>query len=320
MDEELWLHLRNSIGRTSIGGRMRVAIIGSNGQLGVDLCQVLAGKGVPLVPLTHEDVDVSDAGQVERVIGSAKIDVVISTAAFHKVEQCENEPTPAFAVNAIGARNLALTCRRINAMLVHFSTDYVFDGSRQEPYTEMDPPHPLNVYGVSKLAGEGLVALTWKRNFVVRTCGLYGLAGSKGKGGNFVETMLQKAAERVRIQVVDDQVLTPTFTGDVAQAISQLIQNENHGLYHITSEGQCSWYEFAQEIFKLEGVDADLTPVSTADFRSNVRRPAYSVLSKRKLRNLGIQMPHWREGLKSYLLNRRGRERGIVCPKTSPGL
>jgi dTDP-4-dehydrorhamnose reductase len=319
-DEELCHQLTDSIGGISIGGRMRVAIIGSNGQLGVDLCQVLASKGVPVVPLTHEDVDVSDAGQVERVIGSGKIDVVISTAAFHKVEQCENEPTPAFVVNAIGARNLALTCRRINAVLVHFSTDYVFDGSRQEPYTEMDPPHPLNVYGVSKLAGENLVALTWARSFVVRTCGLYGLAGSKGKGGNFVETMLQKAAQRVRIQVVDDQVLTPTFTGDLAQAISQLIQNESYGLYHITSEGQCSWYEFAQEIFQVEGVDADLIPVSTADFRSHVRRPAYSVLSKNKLRNLGIYMPHWREGLKSYLLKRRARRREIVSPKTSTGV
>jgi dTDP-4-dehydrorhamnose reductase len=175
---------------------MKVAIIGANGQLGVDLCRVLAGQKIPVLPLTHRDIDVSDAGQVDQVLGSIGPDVVISTAAFHKVEECERQPALSFAVNATGPRNLALACRQNNAVLVHFSTDYVFDGAQRRRYTESDLPHPLNVYGVSKLAGEHMLALSWDRHFVVRTCGLYGLAGSSGKGGNFVETMLKKADEK----------------------------------------------------------------------------------------------------------------------------
>jgi dTDP-4-dehydrorhamnose reductase len=165
---------------------MKIAVIGANGQLGVDLCRVLSAETI--VPLTHADLDVSNSERVDQMLGSVAPDVVISTAAFHKVEECEKQPGTSFAVNATGPRNLALACRRINAVLVHFSTDYVFDGSRRQPYVESDLPQPLNVYGVSKLAGEGMVALTWKRHFVIRTCSLYGVAGSSGKGGNFVES------------------------------------------------------------------------------------------------------------------------------------
>jgi dTDP-4-dehydrorhamnose reductase len=206
---------------------------------------------------------------------------------------------------------LALACQRNNAVLVHFSTDYVFDGNRREPYTESDLPHPLNVYGVSKLAGEGMVALTWECSFVVRTCGLYGVAGSSGKGGNFVETMLRKAADKNPIRVVDDQVLTPTFTGDLAHAISMLVRTKDYGLYHVSAEGQCSWYEFARKIFELEGLGVDLKPVSTAEFPSPVRRPAYSVLSKEKLRGIGIEMPSWEEGLGRYLAARKGKRQTV---------
>src|SRR5882757_1646425 len=170
---------------------MKIAIIGANGQLGMDLRRALSAETI--VPLTHGDLDVSNSEQVDQVLDSSSPDVVISTAAFHNVEVCETQPGTSLAVNATGPRNLALACRRINAVLVHFSTDYVFDGGRRQPYTELDLPHPLNVYGVSKLAGEGMVSLTWRRHFIIRTCGLYGIAGSKGKGGNFVETMLKKA-------------------------------------------------------------------------------------------------------------------------------
>lgn len=288
-------------------GKMKAIIIGSNGQLGADLTRVLPMQGVSVRPLTHQDLDVADSEQVDSVLGGARADVVINTAAFHKVEQCEKEPAPSFAVNAIGAWNLAKACRQMNAVLVHFSTDYVFDGRQNTPYFESDLPGPLNVYGVSKLAGEGLVTLTWERSFVVRTCGLYGIAGSRGKGGNFVEIMISKASKKEPIRVVEDQVLTPTFTRDLAEAISRLIQIERYGLYHISAEGQCSWYEFAREIFELEGLNVDIDPVSTKDFASPVCRPAYSVLSKRKLNSLGIAMPPWQEGLTSYLNMRNTR-------------
>lgn len=286
---------------------MKVAIIGANGQLGSDLVRTLNSQNIANLPLAHGDVDVTDAARVDAILESSGADVVVNTAAFHKVEQCEKEPDPSFRVNAIGPWNLANICRRLNATLVHFSTDYVFDGQRDTPYGESDLPRPQNVYGVSKLAGEGLVALTWQRSFVVRTCGLYGVAGSSGKGGNFVETMLKKAAEGNTVKVVRDQVLTPTFTGDLAIAIAELIRTDRYGLYHISAEGQCSWYEFAKKIFELQGVAVDLKPVSTSEFPSPVQRPAYSVLSKQKLRTVGIHMSPWQEGLKRYLAARAAK-------------
>jgi len=290
---------------------MKVAVIGANGQLGTDLCRILAGQKVSVLPLTRREIDVSDSTQVDRVLGPLQADVVISTAAFHKVEECEKQPAQSFAVNAAGPRNLALACRQNSAVLVHFSTDYVFDGSERRPYAESDLPRPLNVYGVSKLAGEHMLRLTWERHFVIRTCGLYGVAGSAGKGGNFVETMLKKASEPAPVRVVNDQVLTPTFTGDLAEAVSKLIRTEAYGLYHVSAQGECSWYEFARKIFEFEKLKVDLSSVSSAEFSSPVRRPAYSVLSKQKLSRLGIAMKTWQEGLASYL-TARSNARTIV--------
>jgi len=290
---------------------MKVAVIGANGQLGTDLCRVLAAQKVSVLPLTRREIDVSDSAQVDRVLGALQADVVISTAAFHKVEECEKQPATSFAVNAVGPRNLARACRQNNAVLVHFSTDYVFDGGQRRPYTESDLPRPLNVYAVSKLAGEHMLRLTWERHFVIRTCGLYGVAGSAGKGGNFVETMLKKAGEAAPLRVVNDQVLTPTFTGDLAQAVSKLIRTEGYGLYHASAEGECSWYEFTRKIFELEKLKVDLTPVSSAEFSSPVQRPAYSVLSKEKLSHLGIAMKTWQEGLASYLAARQNARKVV---------
>jgi len=290
---------------------MKAAIIGANGQLGVDLCRALAAQGAEVAPFTHRDLDVSDSAQVDRILGASQPDVVINTAAFHKVDECEKKPAQAFAVNAIGPGTLASACRRHDALLVHFSTDYVFDGKQQRPYTESDLPGPLNVYAVSKLAGECMVPFNCRRYFVIRTCGLYGVSGSAGKGGNFVESMLKQAAERAPIRVVQDQVLTPTYTGDLAEVVSQIIRpdaygrTDAYGLYHITAEGQCSWFEFARKIFELEKLTVDLKPVSTAEFYSPAQRPAYSVLSKQKLNHLGLTMPRWEEGLARYLAARR---------------
>jgi dTDP-4-dehydrorhamnose reductase len=286
---------------------MKIAVIGANGQLGVDLCRVLSAQEVSVEALTHAELDVTDSGQVDKVLASLRPDGVVSTAAFHKVEECEKKPALSFAVNAIGPRNLAVACARNGSVLVHFSTDYVFDGRQRHPYTESDLPAPLSVYAVSKLAGEYMIPFNCQRYFVIRTCGLYGLAGSSGKGGNFVETMLKKAADSVPIRVVNDQVLTPTFTGDLAEVVGQLIRTEAYGLYHVSAEGQCSWYEFARKIFELENLTVDLKPVSTSEFYSPVQRPAYSVLSKQKLANIGLGMPHWENALGRYLAARRAR-------------
>lgn len=299
---------------------MKVAIIGANGQLGSDLCRVLASRKIDVVPLTRREVDVAEAAQVDRILDAARPDVVISTAAYHKVDQCEVQPERSFAVNAVGPLNLARACRRIDALLVHFSTDYVFDGRQRRPYVETDLARPLNVYGVSKLAGECLVPNYCERYFVIRTCGLYGVAGSAGKGGNFVETMLKKAAERAPVRVVNDQMATPTFSGDLAETVSRMIEPsiagraDASGLYHASAEGQCSWYEFARKIFELEKRDVDLKPMSTPEFFSPVQRPAYSVLSKQKLNGLGLVMPPWEEGLARYLAARRARSQQTATP------
>jgi dTDP-4-dehydrorhamnose reductase len=287
----------------------RVAVIGANGQLGTDLCRVFHANGATVLPLLRKDVDVRDETRVRQVFSELKPEVVINTSAFHNVEVCEQNPQESFAVNAIAPRTLALASRDLDAVLVHFSTDYVFGSTNRAPHKEIDLPHPLNVYGASKLAGETMIALTWPKHFVVRTCGLYGLAGSSGKGGNFVETMLRKAGERNPIRVVDDQVLSPTLTLDVAEAVYKLVGTNAYGLFHVSAEGQCSWYEFASQIFELQGVDPELSAVSSKDFASPVMRPAYSVLSKEKLRQLGIEMARWQDGLRRYLKARGSASR-----------
>ena len=284
---------------------MRIVIVGSNGQLGTDLCQVLDAAGHDLIRLAHGDIDIRDQSSVDSVLGGVSHDLVVNTAAFHKVELCEQDAMSSFAVNAVGPRNLALACRKVDSVLVHFSTDYVFGGERDSPYKEDDLPGPLNVYGASKLAGEMMLSLTWPKHFIVRTSGLYGIAGSSGKGGNFVETMLRRASDGQAIKVVDDQVLTPTPTKDLALAMSKLILTKAYGLYHASAEGECSWYDFARQIFNISRLEVDLARASSREIASAVKRPSYSVLSKSRLRALGITMPDWNKGLAGYLQSRK---------------
>ncbi len=291
---------------------MKIFLIGANGQLGTDLRQLLKTENIQVVPFTHRELDIRDAETTARAIESHRPDFVINTAAFHKVEECEKQPAVSFEVNAIAVMNLAKACKQAGCVLVHFSTDYVFDGSKRRPYDEDDLPHPLNVYAVSKVAGELMIPFNTEAYFIVRTCGLYGVAGSSGKGGNFVETMLKKAAEGSQLRVVNDQVLTPTFTADLAQAVLRLIRSKRYGLYHLSSEGKCSWYEFASKIFELENIQVDLVPVTTDQFASPVKRPSYSVLGKMRAKDLGIVMPPWQEGLQRYLQARRAKTNRIA--------
>jgi len=230
---------------------MKIALIGANGQLGSDLAKVLPARGHDLLPLTHADVEIADGESVAAMMQKHRPEIVLNMAAFHKVDVCEEEVEKTFAVNAYGVRNLALACRAHGATLVHMSTDYVFGGDRRRnvPYVETDMPAPINVYGVSKLAGEHLMRYLLDRYFIFRVSGLYGVAGSSGKGGNFVELMLRLAREGKDIRVVDDQRLTPTYTVDLAHQTAAVIETEQYGLYHATSQGDCTWYEFAAEIF-----------------------------------------------------------------------
>jgi len=279
-------------------------LIGVEGQLGSDLRKVLQDQ--TLIPLSHADIEITDVEAVRRAFEQHRPDVVINTAAFHRVDDCETQMERAFQVNAFAVRGLAQECRRTGAALVHFSTDYVFAGEKREPYVETDRPGPLSVYGASKLAGEYLVAAALERHFLIRTCGLYGLGGSRSKGGNFPETMLRLAAQGKPIRVVNDQVVTPTYTADLARAVSQLIRTEAYGLYHITSGGSCTWFEFARKIFDLAGVNADLTPVTAEVFGAPARRPPYSVLRNQRLERLGLdKVPVWEDGLRRYLAERQ---------------
>ena len=281
---------------------MRTVIIGANGQLGTDLLRAFADW--PVTRATRADFDVCDAAAARRFLADRKPELVINATAFHHLDTCEAQPEKAFAVNATAVRDLAASCRDLNATLVHVSTDYVFGGdpARATPYTEADPPAPVNTYGVAKLAGEHFVRLGCPKHFVVRTCGLYGVAGASGKGGNFVELMVRLVKEGKPIKVVTDQVATPTATKDLAAKIKELVLSEVYGTYHVTSEGSCSWYEFAGKIFELLGLTPEFGGQTSAESGAKTRRPAYSVLAKDGLRKAGVSpMRPWPEALAEYL-------------------
>jgi dTDP-4-dehydrorhamnose reductase len=289
---------------------MRYAILGAAGQLGRDLC---ARLGSEAVGLTRQTADLTRPETLRRALDEARPDVVINCAAYNLVDRAETEPEAVFAVNVWGVRELALVCRDRGCALVHFSSDYVFglEGTRRVPWTETDAPGPVNVYGLSKLAGEYLVQSLWPMHYIVRTCGLYGLWGSGGKGGNFVETMLRRAREGKPLRVVADQVCTPSYTGDVADAVARLVACERPGLYHVTNGGSCSWYELARTLFEIAAVKADLTPITSQEYGAKARRPPYSVLAGTAYRALDLPpLRPWTEALAAYLEERRrsGRE------------
>jgi dTDP-4-dehydrorhamnose reductase len=282
---------------------VRILLIGYRGQLGSDLQKAFAGE--ELVLTTQEQMRVEDAAQVDALIGQARPDLIINCAAFHRVDDCEDCAARAFEVNVLGVRNVALAAARVDAALVHFSTDYVFDRPRRTPYAETDLPCPKCLYGVSKLAGEFLLLSTWPKHFVLRVSGLYGYAGSREKGTNFVEMMIGLARQGKPIRVVDDQVLTPTSTMDVARAVRILAGTDCYGLYHLTNTGECSWHEFAQAIFEYADLRPDLTPVTSAAFPTRAKRPNYSVLDNRRLRDAGFtDLPDWHEALQQYIAGR----------------
>jgi len=278
----------------------RVVVLGSTGQLGSDLVEAFAREDVR--GLAHEDLEIGDAKAVRDALGRLRPDVVVNTAAFHNVPRCETEPERAFALNATAPWNLARTCRDLGARLVHVSTDYVFDGTKRAPYVETDRPNPLNVYAVSKLAGEYAVLNAGGDHQVVRSSGLYGVRPCRAKGGNFIDAMFKAARERDEVRVVDDEILTPTFTADLAAQIRVLALEGSPGLYHATSQGSCSWYEFAQVIFELGKLRTPLHPTTVKEFASPVRRPFYSVLENAALQAVRLdRMRDWRDALADYM-------------------
>lgn len=285
---------------------MKVAVIGASGQLGSDIVAAFSRNGDVVCGLTHVDIEVTDHSSVLRVLENIRADVVVNTSAMHHVENCEREPEKAFAVNAIGPRTLARAVRDLGGVLMHISTDYVFDGGKRTPYLEDDLPRPLNVYGISKLAGELFVRCTTDRHFVIRTSGLYGRHACRAKGGlNFIELMLKLAKERGEVRVVDSEWVTPTSTDELAAQIVVLSRTNHYGIWHATAEGSCSWHEFAREIFAITGTTVKLQVAGPNEFPAKVARPTYSVLENRALKSHGLNVfKPWQEGLRQYLEQR----------------
>jgi len=287
---------------------MKIMIIGADGQLGTELCKVIPEE--ELIPLTIKEIDITDRSWTRDIVRKHRPDHLINTAAYNQVDQAENDPTAAFQINALGVKNLADACREIDAVMVHYSTDYVFDGKKGEndtPYTEKDSPDPRSIYGISKLAGEMILRARSPRHFLIRTAGLFGPAGCMSKGGgNFIENILKLAKASKEIKVVNDEEVSPTSAVDLARKTHQLILTKNYGLYHIVNHGKCSWYEFALKILEITGDKVRVIPVSTSDPEpGKAPRPRYSVLANSRLAELGMDdMPSWKEALQAYLLAR----------------
>jgi dTDP-4-dehydrorhamnose reductase len=282
---------------------MKIAVIGANGQLGCDIFKTFSENGHDVIPLNHDTLEVTDFSSARTAMEKTRPQIVVNTAAVHNVEVCEASPVKAFEVNALGPRNLAVLSNEFDFTLFQISTDYVFDGSKKTPYLETDFALPLNVYGNTKLSGENFVRTISRKHFVVRVSGLYGTNSCRGKAGtNFVRTMLRLAKERPELRVVDDEVLTPTFTADIARQILALSKIDQYGLYHVTEQGSCSWYKFAAKIFELSGSKVKLSIADPNEFKAKVNRPKYSVLAHAALKSVNLDlMPPWEEGLKRYL-------------------
>jgi len=280
---------------------VRVAVIGARGQLGRALLAHFADHEA--VGWTHDDLEVADLGAVRAAVGAVRPDVVVNTAAFHRVDECEADPERAFRVNALGARNVAVAATGVGARVLYVSSDYVFGGDpRARPWSEFDPPAPVNVYGRSKLAGEELTRALCPRHFIVRVSGLFGPGGSRDKGGNFVEKILRQAETAEEIRVVTDVHFSPTFTWDAARVVAALVATEAYGTYHVVNQGIASWFDLAAHALRLAGRRVRLVPVTLDELALAAPRPRYSALDPMHLRLDGWPLPRpWPEALAAYL-------------------
>jgi dTDP-4-dehydrorhamnose reductase len=288
----------------------RIAVFGSGGQLGTELTAELTKRGYEISGFTRGQVDITDAAEVEACLVRIDPAVVINAAAYNQVDVAEREPQASLLVNGLAVRNLALACRQIDARLVHFSTDYVFDGLAGRAYVETDAPRPLGAYAVSKLAGELYARAYLDNALVIRTSGVYGPAGLDTARGNFVEMMLRLAAKGDPIRVVEDHSASPTYAPALASRTADLVARGAQGLFHIGGGAPISWFEWAVKIFAAAKVNPPLKPTSEREFRTAARRPKYSALSNAKMESLGIApMPSLDEAIGLYLLA-RGRKTG----------
>jgi dTDP-4-dehydrorhamnose reductase len=286
----------------------RIALFGSKGQLGVELKSEFTRRGYEVACFERSTVDITDAGAVERAITGCDPAVVLNAAAYNQVDVAETEPLAAFQVNALAVRNLAVACRNSDAQLVHFSTDYVFDGQAGRAYREEDPTRPVGAYAVSKLAGESYARAYLDTPLIIRTSGVFGPGGMDTARGNFVELMLRLAAKNDSIRVVEDHVASPTYAPALAARTADLIERSVHGVFHIGGGTPISWFDWAAKIFGAAGLDPQLKPTNEREFRTPARRPKYSALSNSKMEALGIApMPSLDDAIREYLGAREAR-------------
>lgn len=278
-----------------------ILVTGANGQLGSEL------RAIGFSPLDEvfftgvAELDITDYPAIETFVREHEIDTIINCAAYTAVDRAEDEPEAAAGINSRAVANLAKAAQKEDCLLIHISTDYVFDGTATVPYTEKVKPCPVSVYGRTKLAGEEAIIRSGCLHIIIRTAWLY-----SAYGHNFVKTILRLAEERPEINVVDDQVGTPTYAGDLARAIVRIMEDDNRaeyeGIYHYSNAGVCSWYDFAVEIVRLGGLDCRVNPVSTAGYPTKAHRPAYSVLDKTKIKDtFGVEVPDWKESLAAMM-------------------
>ena len=283
-------------------------VFGASGQLGIELVRELRSRGYAVTGWGRRQVDITDSAAVERALANSAADVVFNAAAYNQVDVAEKEPQAAFLVNGLAVRNLAVACRQIDARLVHFSTDYVFDGRARHPYAEDDPTHPLSAYAVSKLAGELYAQAYLDRAIVVRTSGVFGPGGLSTARGNFVELIFRLAAGRQPIRVVEDHVASPTYAPLLAPRTIDLVDRDLSGVFHIAGGYPISWFQFARLIFELAGLDPLLLATNEREYRTPAQRPRFSALSNAKIERIGLPpMPPLRETLAMYLAE-RGRK------------
>jgi dTDP-4-dehydrorhamnose reductase len=291
---------------------MKLLLIGATGQLGGDLLRNNTKHEIHAPG--RDELDLARPDQVAAVVRRQKPDVILNCAAFHNVPLCEEQPDQAFLINCVAVRNLAALSAEVGAWFVTFSSDYVFGGNgKRTPYLEDDRPAPLQIYGITRLAGEhAALAVAPRYSIVIRTCGLYGQSGARSKGGNFVDARVADASSGRHIEMACEQIVAPTSTDDLSRAVLQLIEHPKlaPGIYHLVNEGSCSWYQFACAIVEILGAATLVTPVDRGGRSGNMRRPFYSILANDKARHMGIVLPHWRSALEAYLQSKHSALNG----------
>lgn len=276
---------------------MKVLVTGTKGQLGYDVVNELEKRGHTAVAVDIEEMDITDAVSVERVITEAEVEAVIHCAAYTAVDAAEDNVEICRRVNAEGTENIAKVCKKLDLKMIYISTDYVFDGEGERPWEPDDERHPLNVYGQTKYEGELAVEKYLEKYFIVRIAWVFGVNGK-----NFIKTMLKLSETHEELNVVDDQVGSPTYTYDLAVLLVDMVESDKYGRYHATNEGLCTWYEFAKEIFRQAGVEVKVNPVTSDMFPAKAKRPKNSRMSKEKLDANGLhRLPTWQDALERYL-------------------